>query len=131
MKKHQIISLIISLIGLVISSFVLYRKKASKLAYGAALAGSVLLFFAINYVLMSTAPEKKEIDKDAAAQIPATSGSGTATQAPSTGTQSTVPIDRDNVQQSIYHPSKTADGKNVTGLDSDLVTPVMRLSRNA
>ncbi len=128
MKKSQIISFFISLAGLVISAFILYRKKASKLTYVLALAAALILFFAINYVIVSLSRENsgqgKEVDAHAAGTI---ISAGNIPAPPDV--VSAEPIDVSEAQ-TLGHPSKNATGSTIIHRDNaELISPVMRLVR--
>ncbi len=125
MKKSQIISFIISLFGLLLSAFILYRKKASRLTYVIAIAAAIILFFAINYVLGLTTgdSEARKVVDQGGAEIVA--GSGGASQ--DTGIR-TEPIDESEAQL-LGHPSLSAQSTIARRDNSELITPVVRLSR--
>ncbi len=123
MKKSQIIALGITIMLLAAASFILYRKKASKLAYGIAAVVAIGMFFLINFVTGKVSA-RKEIDKQEAKLIDgSTSGQQTGIEVD----PETIPIRQDDEQQQIYHPSKHADGSQINGNShTNLVGPVLK-----
>ncbi len=131
MKKKQIFALIISLIGLVITSVFLYRKKANKVAYGAVLTAAIVLYFVSSYVFGMMMPEDEKANKKADADL---LKGKEITQTPEVISipevpfaQKTVPLDAKDTVQGIVHPSLNKEGYALGQNENNLVGPVMKI----